>query len=127
MIAFRYLAAAVMGVALYALWYHPWIAYAHREASQTAVEFFLAMAGAFVTALLLSLNTRPHRYRLAGAMLGSMFVMHAVVISIDLKTDPTDHNLLPFEFIILGVLVSPAFLGSAIGGRKQNGGAGTPG
>lgn len=118
MIALRYLASAAIGVALYCFWYHPWIPYGHREGSQSASEFFLAMAGALVTALLLSRNARPHRYRIAGAMLGAIFVIHAAVISKDCKTDPTDHNLLPFEFVILGILVSPAFLGSAIGGRR---------
>jgi uncharacterized membrane protein YphA (DoxX/SURF4 family) len=118
MIALRYLASAATGVALYCLSYHPWIPYAHREGSQSINGFLLAMAGSFLAALLLSWNVRPHRYRIAAAMLAGMFVIHAAVISTDWKTDPTDHNLLPFEFIILGMLVSPAFLGSAIGGRK---------
>ena len=91
---------------------------ATKPGSQTASGFLLAMAGALVGALLLSRNVRTHRYRIAGAMLGGMFVIHAAVISNDWKTDPTDHNLLPFEFVILGILVSPAFVGSAIGGRK---------
>lgn len=44
-----------------------------------------------------------------------VFIGHMAVIAVDLSADPTNHNLLPFEFVILTVVVSPAFVGALVG------------
>ena len=40
----------------------------------------------------------------------------SIVIAIDTAEDPTNHNLLPFEYIYMGALACPAYLGAAIAG-----------
>ena len=39
---------------------------------------------------------------------------HALVVVVDVRADPADHNLLPFEFVILGVCALPAYFGAGI-------------
>ena len=70
---------------------------------------------AFGLAFLLVLGLGRSWWRVAVSLLLGVFAGHIAVIAIDLSGDPTNHNLLPFEFVILGVVVSPAFVGAFLG------------
>ena len=118
MIPLRYFLSTVLGLALYLWCYHPWLPYSERERSWTTSGFMVVMAGGFIGALLLTRGARRHRYRIAAAFLAAMFAANACVIAFDWTVDPTDHNMFPFEFVLLGMLAIPAFVGAAIGGRK---------
>lgn len=54
------------------------------------------------------------RYRLASCVLGGLFVSNLVLIIVDCWSDPTNHNLAPFEFIEIAFLVSPAYVGARV-------------
>ena len=126
MIALRYLLSAAMGGGLYLWAYHPWLPYSLRERSQTGGALLVVMGGAFACGLVLGWGANRQRYAIAATFLGAMFLANAVVIAADWHLDPTTHNLLPFEFIILGFLGSPAFLGAALSGHGRKGGAEAP-
>jgi hypothetical protein len=119
MIPLRYFLSTALGVALYCWCYHPWLPYAARERSWTGSAFAVVMIGGLLAGFVLAWGARSHRYRIAAAFLTAMFAANACVIAFDWTTDPTDHNMFPFEFAGLAILASPAFLGAAIGGRKK--------
>jgi hypothetical protein len=56
---------------------------------------------------------RP-RFALASWAVAGVWAGHAWVINLDWRVDPTDHNLLPFEFVLLAIAASPAYLGVAL-------------
>jgi hypothetical protein len=47
-------------------------------------------------------------------MLGAFFLANACLILSDCAADPTDHNLWPFEFVIIAVSMAPAYVGAGI-------------
>lgn len=117
MTALRCLLSAALGVVLYAWSYHPWLPYGVRERSQTGAGLLVMMGGALAGGYLLARGLGRHRYRVAMAFLATLFAANALVIALDLREDPSSHNLLPFEFIILSFVGSPAFLGAMLAGR----------
>ena len=54
------------------------------------------------------------RYRVVHFMLAGVFAAHMLVVVIDTREDPTNHNLLPFEFVIIGFCALPGYLGAKI-------------
>jgi hypothetical protein len=54
------------------------------------------------------------RAKAATFLIIGVWAAHAVIIGVDLQEDPSNHNLLPFEFIYLFVLSSPAYLGALL-------------
>lgn len=61
---------------------------------------------------------------LAPAAMALTPVLHTINIAHDWTRDATSHNLFPFEFVLLGVLSSPAFLGAGLGAwLRQRGSA----
>lgn len=118
----RCLLSAALGAVLYGWSYHPWLPYAVRERSQEGSGLLVLMGGALAGGYLLGRGLGRYRYRVAMAFLATLFAANALVIALDWREDPTSHNLLPFEFIMLSFLGSPAFLGAMLAGR---GGTGT--
>jgi hypothetical protein len=57
------------------------------------------------------LSSAQSQLRLATLLIAGVFAAHCCVVGLDWQQDPTNHNLLPFEFIYLGALGSPAYLG----------------
>src|SRR5437899_2588059 len=107
MIALRCLLAAALGAGLYAWAYHPWLSYSMRERSMRGADFLIVAAVAAVAAMALAWGTGRKRLLVAVGLVAGMWVTNAVVIAADLRLDPTSHNLLPFEFVILGIVASP--------------------
>ena len=58
---------------------------------------------------LLTLRAGKSRYRVVHWILAGVFVAHIWVIQLDWRVDPTDHNLLPFEFVFLGIMALPGY------------------
>src|SRR5882724_9430206 len=52
------------------------------------------------------------RVKAATLLIMGVWLAHAFIIDIDWREDPTNHNLLPFEFIYLFILGAPAYLGA---------------
>ena len=69
---------------------------------------------AFAAGLLLSIAVEGKKLWIPVAMLGGFYAANACLIVADCASDPTNHNLWPFEFIMIAVAVAPAFLGAGI-------------
>jgi hypothetical protein len=61
-----------------------------------------------------NIGVQNGRYRLASCILGGLFVSNLVLIFVDCWSDPTNHNLAPFEFIEIAFLASPAYVGAGL-------------
>jgi hypothetical protein len=110
----RVLVALFGGALAYLATLHRFLTYAER--SRLTFENHLTFAGlALVIGLVASLGLATGRYRIAKFVVFGAWAAHAVAVWVDLRNDPTaDHNLLPFEFIILGVEGATAYIGAAI-------------
>jgi hypothetical protein len=102
--------AVVFGAIAYLLVVYRFQTYTQRNNTSGATyELFAAIlfllgfgAGLVATA----------RAKAATFLIVGVWAAHAVIIGVDLQIDATNHNLLPFEFVYLFVLSSPAYLGA---------------
>jgi hypothetical protein len=108
----RNLTASAAGGIVYGATLYRFLSYAERN--QLSSDSLLVFAALVLTvAFLVGLGARA-RYRTAGFVILGVWAAHALVVAVDVRADPTDHNLLPFEFVILGVCALPAYLGAGI-------------
>ena len=106
----RCIAAAITGVVLHTLIFHPWVPYSHRE---SLVPGFWPMAIAFTLAgLILTFGTDERRGLILMCIVGGMFAANAALIAYDWIGDPTSHNLFPFEFVMIASAIVPASFGA---------------
>jgi hypothetical protein len=85
----------------------------YHERNNTPGETYLLFAGVMLlVGFLLGLLATRSPVRAAWCAIAGVFAAHAAIIAVDLQEDPTNHNLLPFEFIYFFVLASPALLGA---------------
>lgn len=111
----RRLAGAVCaGVILHAVFIWKFQPYTVRERGPGPLPAYLLPVLAFLAGLLLSLAAEGKRRWIPTAMLGGFCVANACLILADCAADPTNHNLWPFEFVILAVSMAPAFLGAGV-------------
>ena len=126
----RLVGALVAGAALYCVAYHPWLPYSARERSMQGTDFLLLVLGGIATGLACAWGSRRNRIPAAAAFLAGLWAANAIVIAADWRIDPTDHNLFPFEFVMLGFLALPvlaaAWLGAWLGSGDKRGGAAAP-
>jgi hypothetical protein len=71
---------------------------------------------ALFSGFLLVLGEAQSRSKIAGYVVLGTWIGLSMVIAIDTAEDPTNHNLLPFEYIYMGVLACAAYLGAALAG-----------
>jgi hypothetical protein len=69
---------------------------------------------AFVAGLLLTLAVEGKKRTIPVAMLVGFGVANACLIVADCAADPTNHNLWPFEFVLIAAATAPAFLGAGL-------------
>jgi hypothetical protein len=114
--------AAVGGVACFALPPHvlpigvpeppyghpliPWLAFAYAN-----VRVLPTAAAFLVLGVVLGVAQPRRPFLMAVLSVSLLFVLHCVNIYGDTRVDPTDHNLLPFEFVILGGIALPVLPG----------------
>ena len=109
----RYCAAAAAGAGVYFILLYRFLSYSERN-RLPASAYMIFAAAAFLVGLLLSLGASRSRRAIATALIVGVCAMHAIVILIDWSKDPTDHNLFPFEFVILFVTASPVYAGAGL-------------
>jgi hypothetical protein len=63
---------------------------------------------------LLTLGMTHRRFSVCTCLLLTLFVANTIMIVIDWLSDPTSHNLFPFEFVMITALTLPAYLGASI-------------
>lgn len=90
----------------------PWFAIAFAN-----LHVMATMPSLFVLGMVLGV-AQPRQWLLLGCLTISLpTVLNAINILHDWTIDPTDHNLFPFEFVILAFVGSPALLGTFLGSR----------
>ena len=95
----------------YAATLYQFLSYAERN-NLSPTNYLALMLLALAIGYLATLGATNSRYRIVHCMLGGVFVAHMLVIAIDLHEDPTNHNLLPFEFVMLAIVASPGYVGA---------------
>ena len=111
----RKLAAVAAGAFTYLAILYRFLSYSERNRMHAGP--YLLFAGAILAiGFLLGLGAGKSRYKTAGFAVLGVLVGLTIVIAIDTSQDPTNHNLLPFEYIYMAVLGSPAYLGAAMAG-----------
>jgi hypothetical protein len=109
----RTLVAMAGSAVAYLATLHRFLTYTQRN--QLPFDSHLIFAAlALAIGLVASLGLATGRYRMAKFVVFGAWAAHAVAVWVDLQKDPTDHNLLPFEFIILGVEGATAYIGAAV-------------
>jgi hypothetical protein len=108
------IAAAVAGLIIYMLFFHPFLTYS--QINRVGVNWLAFALGAFVAGFLAGIVARAHPFLASMCMMGTICILHLIRILVDLSSDPTSHNLFPFEFaLILFSGALPALAGAAIG------------
>jgi hypothetical protein len=106
-----------LAVFLFLLFYHPFLPYSSRHHAQTGFNMVVIMAMALLTGLSFGIGSgNVRRSLIAASFLAGLFVSNVLLIGADWAGDPTSHNLFPFEFVILAILASPAFVGTSLSG-----------
>ncbi len=108
----RRLLAVAAGALTYVLILYRFQTYQERNHMPES-PYFAFMACMLMLGLVLSIGAEK-KHLVAGFMVLGALASHAAVIMADLRDDPTNHNLFPFEMALLAAAASPAYLGAAL-------------
>jgi hypothetical protein len=114
----RKIAALFAGTFAYLAILYRFLSYSERNRMH-AGPFLLFAGVALLIGFLLALGETQSRPKIAGYVVLGAWIGLSIVIAIDTAEDPTNHNLLPFEYIYMGVLACPAYLGAALAGAMD--------
>ena len=110
----RLAGAVVMGVFFDAIFLWKFQPYSAREHGPDLLPWYFLPVFTFLAGLLLTLAAGRKKQWIPVALLSGFCAAHAGLIVADCASDPTNHNLWPFEFAIIAVATAPAFLGAGI-------------
>lgn len=113
-LAYRYAAAAVLAVVLFLEYFWRFLPYSERYRPKNEPNWWVFLAIMLAAGFLLTVGMERHRFRVCTCLLGTLFAANAVLIVVDCIPDPSNHNLLPFEFAMIAVFTLPAYLGAWI-------------
>jgi len=113
-VEWRYAGAVFTGVIFDAVFFWRFQPYSAREHGPGPLPGYFLPILAFVAALLLTLALESKKLLVPLAMIGGFFAANAGLIVADCAGDPTNHNLWPFEFVIIVIATAPAFLGAGV-------------
>ena len=109
----RNIVAFVAGAVAYVLILFRFLSCSERN--KLPGEVYLTFAAVvLLIGFVVTLGATTRRYRTAGFVLLGVCLAHGLVIVADYQQDPTSHNLMPFEFAILGAITAPAYAGAGI-------------
>lgn len=111
---FRYPIAIFIGIMFDAVFFWKFQPYSTREHGPDLLPWYFLPILAFVAGLLLTIAVDGKKRWIPVAMLVSFAAANACLIVADCSADPTNHNLWPFEFVIIALATAPAFLGAGI-------------
>jgi hypothetical protein len=112
----RYAAAIFLGVMFDAVFFWKFQPYATREHAPGLLPWYVLPVLTFIAGLLLTIAIDGKKRWVPVAMLGGFLAANACLIAVDCSADPTNHNLWPFEFVMIALAVAPAFVGAGISG-----------
>jgi len=110
----RYAGAIFIGVIFDATFFWKFQPYATRERGPDLLPWYLLPVLTFVAGLLLTLSLDGRKRWIPVAIFVGFSVANACLIVADCAADPTNHNLWPFEFIMIAAATAPAYLGVGI-------------
>jgi len=110
----RYALAVFLGVAFQVVFFWKFQPYATREHGHDLLPWYFLPLLAFAAGLLLSIGIDGKSRWVPVFMLGGFSAAQICLIVADCAADPSNHNLWPFEFVIIAVATSPAFAGAGI-------------
>jgi hypothetical protein len=110
----RLAVAVVIGVLFDAVFFWRFQPYSSRESHHDVLPWFARPILAFFVGLLLTLGMEGKKRLVPLALVGGFFAANACLIVTDCWSDPTNHNLWPFEFVMILAGTSPAFLGAGV-------------
>jgi hypothetical protein len=94
-----YVVGALVGMCLVL---YPWLAATDRYLASLGLREWLGIA--FASTFLLLLLSTANPVALPLVVGGGTLVAQALIIFLDVKADPTAHNLFPFELVIAGAV-----------------------
>jgi hypothetical protein len=109
---FRHLASAALGLILFVFYFWRFLPYSQRMRAEDSTSWWSFLIIALISGFLLSLGVTYRRYWVPTCMLLALFAANAIMIVIDCIPDPTNHNLFPFEFLMIAVMTLPAYFGA---------------
>jgi len=112
--AWRYAAAVFLGVMFDAVFFWKFRPYNLREHGPDPLPWYFLPIFAFLAGLLLTIALKGQKRWVPTIMLGGFFAANVCLIVVDCSADPTNHNLWPFEFVLIAMAIAPAFLGAGI-------------
>jgi hypothetical protein len=110
----RYAGAVFIGVIFDAVFFWKFQPYATRERGPDLLPWYLLPILAFLAGLFLTLALDGKKRWIPVAMFAGFSAANACLIAADCSADPTNHNLWPFEFVLIAAATAPAFLGAGI-------------
>jgi hypothetical protein len=111
---YRHVASAVLGMILFVFYFWRFLPYSQRLRPEHSPNWWSFLIIVLIGGFLLSLGLTRRRFWVPTCLLLTLFVANAIMIVIDCIPDPTNHNLFPFEFLIIAVLTVPAYFGAFI-------------
>jgi uncharacterized membrane protein YphA (DoxX/SURF4 family) len=115
-IEWRCAVAVFIGVVFDAIFFWRFLPYSARNSHLgVLVPLYLLPLLAFVAGIVLTIGLENRRRLIPIALVGGFCAANACLIIVDCWNDPTNHNLWPFEFLMIMVLTVPAFLGAGLG------------
>ena len=110
----RYACAVFIGVIFDAVFFWKFQPYAPREHSPGLLPWYLLPILALLAGLLLTLALDGKKRWIPLAIFCGFSLANACLIVADCSADPTNHNLWPFEFVMIAAATAPAFVGAGI-------------
>lgn len=106
--------AVIVGVFFDAIYFWRFLPYSQRNAMHGGLPYYTLPILAFIVGLGLTIGLEKRRRLIPIAFVGGFCAANAFLIVVDCWRDPTNHNLWPFEFLMIMVLTVPAFLGAGL-------------
>jgi cell division protein FtsW (lipid II flippase) len=110
----RYASAVFIGVFFDAVFFWKFRPYSLREHGPDLLPWYFLPILAFLAGLLLTVAVEGKKRWIPVAMLAGFCTANAGLIVADCSADPTNHNLWPFEFVMIALATAPAFLGAGM-------------
>lgn len=110
----RLAGAVVLGVIFDAVFFWKFQPYSTREHGPDLLPWYFLPILTFLAGLLLTIALHGKKRWIPVAIFGGFCAANACLIVADCMADPTNHNLWPFEFVMIALATAPAFLGAGI-------------
>ena len=110
----RLAAAFLAGVSFDLIFFWKFQPYSTRQHSPEILPWYSVLILTFLAGLLLTLRFEGKKRPIAVALFVGFSLANACLIVADCIADPTNHNLWPFEFVMIALGTAPAFLGAGV-------------